>query len=128
MAAAWAQAAARSPGDSCLPCKGYARPADLPVPPLAPTPCSFSDFVQSPSGLQYRDFKEGSGPAPREGQTCVVDWSGVTIGYYGGGGRRAGVMRVTIVLAVAQGEAWSASSGPAGSPASGEPLAARWPA
>ncbi|KAL4419473.1 hypothetical protein ABPG77_008275 [Micractinium sp. CCAP 211/92] len=44
---------------------------------------TFSDFVQSPSGLQYRDFKEGSGLTPQEGQTCVVDWSGVTIGYYG---------------------------------------------
>lgn len=45
--------------------------------------------MQSPSGLQYRDFREGSGPAPQEGQTCVVDWSGVTIGYYGEGGTAA---------------------------------------
>ncbi|PSC76101.1 ER lumen -retaining receptor [Micractinium conductrix] len=44
---------------------------------------TYSDYVQTPSGLQYQDLKPGSGPTPKAGQTCVVDWSGVTIGYYG---------------------------------------------
>ena len=52
----------------------------LPPPPVE---CRFSDYVQSESGLQYYDIREGSGAAPQQGQTCVVDWAGVTIGYYG---------------------------------------------
>jgi hypothetical protein len=39
--------------------------------------------VQSETGLQYTDIREGTGPQPKAGQTCVVDWAGVTIGYYG---------------------------------------------
>ena len=39
--------------------------------------------MATPSGLQYTDIREGTGPQPRKGQTAVVDWSGVTIGYYG---------------------------------------------
>ncbi|KAL6747992.1 hypothetical protein V8C86DRAFT_1212147 [Haematococcus lacustris] len=44
---------------------------------------SYADFVQTPSGLQYKDLREGEGPTPSPGQTAVVDWSGYTIGYYG---------------------------------------------
>ncbi len=51
--------------------------------PAALCCCRFSDYVQSASGLQYQDFKVGEGPAPQLGQTCVVDWGGYTIGYYG---------------------------------------------
>eukprot|EP00887_Chlorella_sp_A99_P005544 scaffold1.g5544.t1 len=43
----------------------------------------YSDYVQTASGLQYQDIKVGEGPSPKEGQTCVVDWAGVTVGYYG---------------------------------------------
>lgn len=43
----------------------------------------YSDYVQSPSGLQYQDLVEGKGPTATKGQTVVIDWSGVTIGYYG---------------------------------------------
>lgn len=43
----------------------------------------FADFTETPSGLQYYDFREGTGRQPRRGDTCVVDWTGVTIGYYG---------------------------------------------
>lgn len=43
----------------------------------------YSDFVETESGLQYKDLKEGSGPTPKPGQRVVVDWAGVTIGYYG---------------------------------------------
>jgi FKBP-type peptidyl-prolyl cis-trans isomerase len=43
----------------------------------------YSDYVQSTSGLQYQDLVEGKGPTATKGQTVVIDWSGVTIGYYG---------------------------------------------
>ena len=39
--------------------------------------------MQSPTGLQYQDLKPGSGAVAKVGDNCVVDWSGVTIGYYG---------------------------------------------
>lgn len=44
---------------------------------------TYSDYTKTKSGLQYQDIKEGDGPQPITGQTCVVDWAGVTIGYYG---------------------------------------------
>lgn len=37
----------------------------------------------TPSGLQFKDLREGTGEAPKPGDTLVVDWSGYTIGYYG---------------------------------------------
>lgn len=43
----------------------------------------YGDFTTTPSGLQFLDLKVGEGPLPDKGQTCVVDWSGYTIGYYG---------------------------------------------
>lgn len=43
----------------------------------------FSDFTSTDSGLQFKDFKVGSGPAPQSGDKVVVDWTGVTIGYQG---------------------------------------------
>ena len=30
----------------------------------------------SPSGLQWADTKEGTGPSPKPGQTCVMDYTG----------------------------------------------------
>jgi peptidylprolyl isomerase len=30
----------------------------------------------SPSGLQWTDTKEGTGPSPKTGQTCVMDYTG----------------------------------------------------
>ncbi|GAB4822732.1 hypothetical protein N2152v2_009778 [Parachlorella kessleri] len=47
------------------------------------TRISYGDYVRTPSGLQYQDFRVGDGDHPQPGQTCVVDWSGYTIGYYG---------------------------------------------
>jgi len=44
---------------------------------------TFSDFTMTDSGLQYKDYKEGSGELPQNGDTAVVDWGGYTIGYYG---------------------------------------------
>lgn len=46
-------------------------------------PCSYGDYTMTPSGLQYFDLKQGTGPAPGPNSTCTVDWSGNTIGYYG---------------------------------------------
>lgn len=50
---------------------------------LVQTAYRYSDYVTTPSGLQYQDLVQGTGSQPREGQKVVVDWSGVTIGYYG---------------------------------------------
>ena len=40
----------------------------------------FSDFTMTDSGLQYKDYKEGTGELPQDGDTAVVDWGGYTIG------------------------------------------------
>jgi hypothetical protein len=47
------------------------------------TPMKFSDFEISQSGVQYKDLIEGSGAVPQTGDTCVIDWQGYTVGYYG---------------------------------------------
>ena len=46
---------------------------------------TFSDFERTASGLQYKDFKPGSTElaSPKKGDTVLVDWTGVTIGYQG---------------------------------------------
>lgn len=43
----------------------------------------FPGFTETASGLQYKDFKEGSGDMPSTGDRVTVDWDGVTIGYQG---------------------------------------------
>lgn len=43
----------------------------------------YPDFIQKPSGLQYKVVTEGSGKTPKQGDRVVVDWEGYTIGYYG---------------------------------------------
>mmetsp|Transcript_20169 Transcript_20169/g.20271 ORF Transcript_20169/g.20271 Transcript_20169/m.20271 type:complete len:243 (+) Transcript_20169:91-819(+) len=43
----------------------------------------YPDFTQSPSGLQYKVVKEGTGLQPAKGDRVAVDWEGYTIGYYG---------------------------------------------
>ena len=45
--------------------------------------CRYPDFERSDSGLQYKDYKQGTGPLPENGDTVVLDWAGYTIGYYG---------------------------------------------
>jgi len=40
------------------------------------TKSRFSDFNLTASGLQYRDFKLGSGEPPKKGERVVVDWDG----------------------------------------------------
>lgn len=47
------------------------------------TPMKFSDYELSQSGLQYKDLREGTGSVPQNGDTCVIDWQGYTVGYYG---------------------------------------------
>lgn len=43
----------------------------------------YKDFVQTPTGLQYKDVREGSGNSPGKGDRVVIDWEGYTVGYYG---------------------------------------------
>lgn len=43
----------------------------------------YPDYVETASGLQYKDLRPGNGPKPKKGETVVVDWDGYTIGYYG---------------------------------------------
>ena len=47
------------------------------------SPMKFPDYESTESGLQYKDLREGSGAQPRDGDTCVIDWDGYTVGYYG---------------------------------------------
>jgi peptidylprolyl isomerase len=35
-----------------------------------------SKMIKTPSGLQYEDIVQGSGPRPRKGQTCVMHYTG----------------------------------------------------
>lgn len=43
----------------------------------------FPEYTLTSSGLQFEDLREGTGATPQPGQTCVIDWDGYTIGYYG---------------------------------------------
>jgi len=43
----------------------------------------YPDFIQKPSGLQYKIVKEGDGKTAAKGDRVVIDWEGYTIGYYG---------------------------------------------
>ncbi|CAG9467211.1 unnamed protein product [Pedinophyceae sp. YPF-701] len=47
------------------------------------TRIKYPDFTLTDSGLQYKDYKLGEGEVPRDGDRLTVDWSGVTLGYYG---------------------------------------------
>ena len=43
----------------------------------------FPDFESTKSGLQYKDYKPGSGAAARTGDRVSLEWTGVTVGYQG---------------------------------------------
>ncbi|TKY64835.1 Peptidyl-prolyl cis-trans isomerase FKBP19 [Spatholobus suberectus] len=47
------------------------------------TKMRYPDYIETVSGLQYKDLRPGNGPKPKMGETVVVDWDGYTIGYYG---------------------------------------------
>eukprot|EP00898_Chlorokybus_atmophyticus_P006805 jgi/Chlat1/7125/Chrsp57S06798 len=47
------------------------------------TSMKYPDYTMTPSGLQYKDLRPGTGESPSEGDQVVVDWDGFTIGYYG---------------------------------------------
>ncbi|KAG6484200.1 hypothetical protein ZIOFF_060995 [Zingiber officinale] len=47
------------------------------------TKMRYPDYMETQSGLQYKDLRVGDGPTPKSGDTVVVDWDGYTIGYYG---------------------------------------------
>ncbi|KAA8499804.1 Peptidyl-prolyl cis-trans isomerase FKBP19, chloroplastic [Porphyridium purpureum] len=44
---------------------------------------TYSDFVRTDSGLQYKDVRVGTGKQPEEGDRAVLKWEGYTIGYLG---------------------------------------------
>ena len=44
---------------------------------------AYADFRLLPSGVQFKDAKEGAGEAVRVGDRVVMSWEGYTIGYYG---------------------------------------------
>lgn len=46
-------------------------------------PMKFEDYESTEDGLQYKDLREGTGAVPKDGDVCVIDWQGYTIGYYG---------------------------------------------
>lgn len=47
------------------------------------TKMRYPDYIETKSGLQYKDLRIGNGPTPKPGEMVVVDWDGYTIGYYG---------------------------------------------
>ncbi|KAL8106486.1 peptidyl-prolyl cis-trans isomerase FKBP19, chloroplastic [Apium graveolens] len=47
------------------------------------TKMRYPDYVETNSGLQYKDLRVGNGTTPKKGDMVVVDWDGYTIGYYG---------------------------------------------
>ena len=47
-----------------------------PKAPAAPTPTTADQVKTTPSGLQYVDLVEGTGPSPAAGQTMVVHYTG----------------------------------------------------
>ncbi|WOH13717.1 hypothetical protein DCAR_0833228 [Daucus carota subsp. sativus] len=47
------------------------------------TKMRYPDYIETNSGLQYKDLRVGNGPMPKKGDMVVVDWDGYTIGYYG---------------------------------------------
>ena len=52
--------------------------ADEPKPTPAPgaEKASESKMTKTPSGLQYEDIKVGTGASPKNGQTCVMQYTG----------------------------------------------------
>ncbi|XP_021745527.1 peptidyl-prolyl cis-trans isomerase FKBP19, chloroplastic isoform X2 [Chenopodium quinoa] len=47
------------------------------------TKMRYPDYIETESGLQFKDLRKGTGPTPKIGESVVVDWDGYTIGYYG---------------------------------------------
>mmetsp|Transcript_49250 Transcript_49250/g.97418 ORF Transcript_49250/g.97418 Transcript_49250/m.97418 type:complete len:225 (+) Transcript_49250:51-725(+) len=47
------------------------------------TKMSYPDFTATPSGLQFKEVKSGTGLGAEVGDRIVLSWEGYTIGYYG---------------------------------------------
>ncbi|PKA54070.1 Peptidyl-prolyl cis-trans isomerase FKBP19, chloroplastic [Apostasia shenzhenica] len=47
------------------------------------TKMRYPDYMETQSGLQYKDLRLGDGPKAKKGEIVVIDWDGYTIGYYG---------------------------------------------
>ena len=43
----------------------------------------YPDYEKSDSGLQYKEFKPGSGTPAKVGDRVTLEWTGVTVGYQG---------------------------------------------
>ena len=43
----------------------------------------YPDFEQASSGLQFKDYRVGTGVKPAAGDRVLIDWTGVTVGYQG---------------------------------------------
>jgi FKBP-type peptidyl-prolyl cis-trans isomerase len=86
LAAAGLASAAAPPRPAAAVVKGYSTTTAMPAlkdKDYGKPRMSYSDYVSTPSGLQYQDLVPGAGPAVAPGADVVVDWAGVTIGYYG---------------------------------------------
>ncbi|CAI9093094.1 OLC1v1028509C1 [Oldenlandia corymbosa var. corymbosa] len=73
-------------GDDDAPALAASQYADMPAlrgKDYGKTKMRYPDYVETNSGLQYKDLRVGDGPTPKIGETVVVDWDGYTIGYYG---------------------------------------------
>nr|XP_027100461.1 peptidyl-prolyl cis-trans isomerase FKBP19, chloroplastic-like isoform X2 [Coffea arabica] len=75
-----------TPLPSPRPTDAHPQPAAVPAlrgKDYGKTKMRYPDYIETESGLQYKDLRVGSGPTPKIGETVVVDWDGYTIGYYG---------------------------------------------
>ena len=77
------QTASRTPATPAAPeakaateAQAAAKTPAAPKAPAAPTPTTADQVKTTPSGLQYVDILEGTGPSPTTGQTMIVHYTG----------------------------------------------------
>ena len=77
VAASAEQAASRTPPTPAAPdIQAASATPGAPKSPAGPTPTKADQVKTTPSGLQYVDLVEGTGPSPTAGQTMVVHYTG----------------------------------------------------
>ena len=72
-----------APSEAEAVIKGYEPMGALKGKDYGKSRMTYSDYTSTESGLQYQDLVVGTGVQATQGSTAVVDWRGVTIGYYG---------------------------------------------